>query len=97
MFNFDTFVVVLLVPALPWPTIMFGRPTMLDPTLFRGDTLCTLGWTSVVPVPDMAPTGLFMNDDVFAVFVCKMLSIVFSMNTRLFFMLSEAPFFCGEF
>ena len=53
----------------PWPTLIFGRPTMLEPTLPRGDTECTLGCTSVVPVPDIAPTGLFIcNEDVFAVF-----------------------------
>ena len=87
------------VPAAP--TTILGRPTMLDPTLFLGETLWTFGCTSVVPVPDIAPTGLFMKDDVLFVFVCRMLSTVFSMKTRLFFIVSPpaaTPLpFCGEF
>ena len=84
--------------APPWPTLIFGRPTILEPTLPRGDTECTLGCTSVVPVPDIAPTGLFIcNEDVFAVFWCMMLSTVFSMKTRLFLMISPLPLPCGEF
>lgn len=54
----------------------------------RGDTECTLGCISVVPDPGIAPTGLFMNEDVFVVFVCRILSIVLSMKTRLFFIVS---------
>ena len=78
--------------APPWPTLILGRPTMLEPTLPRGDTECTLGCTSVVPVPDIAPTGLFIcKDDVFAVFWCMMLSTVFSMKTRLFLIISPLP------
>ena len=70
LFTLDTFVIG--APAwfaLIWPSPMLGKPTMLDPTLFLGETLCTLGCTSVVPVPDIAPTGLFMNDEVLFVFV----------------------------
>lgn len=66
---------------------------MLDPTLPRGDTLCTFGCTSVVPVPDIAPTGLFMKLDVLLDLLCKMLSMVLSMNTRLFLIVS----YLGEF
>jgi len=71
---------------------------MLEPTLPRGDTLCTFGCTSVVPVPDIAPTGLFMKDDVFVFLLWRILSTVFSMNTRLFFIVSPpvVPLF-GEF
>ena len=84
------------------PTTIFGRPTILEPTLLRGETLWTFGCTSVVPVPDMAPTGLlFMKLDVFVLFVCKILSTVFSMKTRLFFIVSPPPAtvspFVGEF
>ena len=61
---------------------------MLEPTVPRGDTLCTFGCTSVVPVPDMAPTGLFMKLDVLLDLLCKMLSMVLSMNTRLFLIVS---------
>lgn len=67
---------------------------MLEPTVPRGDTECTLGCTSVVPVPLIAPTGLFMKEDVLVCLLCKMLSTVFSMKTRLFFIPSA---FVGEF
>lgn len=77
----------------PWPTTMFGRPTMLEPIVPRGDTECTLGCISVVPDPGIAPTGLVMNEFVFACFVCRILSIVLSMKTRLFFIVSAI----GEF
>lgn len=84
------FFVMLAVaaPTCPCPTVTFGRPTMLEPTVPLGETECTFGCTSVVPVPDMAPTGLFMNEFVLLDLLCKMLSIVLSMKTRLFFIVS---------
>jgi len=75
-------------PTYPCPTTTLGSPTMLDPTVPRGETECTFGCTSVVPVPDIAPTGLFMKDEVLLDLLCKMLSIVLSINTRLFFIVS---------
>ena len=60
---------------------------MLDPTVPRGDTECTFG-CSVVPVPDIAPTGLFIKEDALFDLLCKMLSTVFSMKTRLFLIVS---------
>jgi len=75
-------------PAEFWPTTTLGSPTMLEATVPRGDTEWTFGWTSVVPVPDMAPTGLFINEDALLDLLCKMLSMVFSMNTRLFLIVS---------
>lgn len=63
-------------------------PGMLEPTVPRGETECTFGCTSVVPVPDIAPTGLFIKDDVLLDLLCNMLSIVLSMKTRLFFIVS---------
>ena len=75
-------------PTCPYPTCTFGRPTMLDPTVPRGETECTFGCTSVVPVPDIAPTGFYMNEFVLLDLLCKMLSIVLSMKTLLFFIAS---------
>ena len=75
-------------PTYPCPTTTLGSPTMLDPTVPRGETECTFGCTSVVPVPDIAPTGLFMKDEVLLDLLCKMLSIVLSINTLLFFIVS---------
>ena len=57
---------------------------MLEPTVPRGETECTLGCTSVVPVPDITPTGLPMNDVALDDLLCKMLSTVFSMKILLF-------------
>jgi hypothetical protein len=73
---------------------MLGSPTILEPTVPRGDTECILGCTSVVPVPDIAATGLVMKEDALLDLLCKMLSTVFSINTRLFFIVS---FLLGEF
>ncbi len=67
---------------------------MLEPTVPRGETECIFGCTSVVPVPDIAATGLVMNDDALLDLLCKMLSTVFSIKTRLFLIVS--PLF-GEF
>lgn len=96
--------VMFIVAALVWfwpepepgpdPTTMLGRPTMLEPTVPRGETECIFGCTSVVPVPDIAATGLVMNDDALLDLLCKILSTVFSINTRLFLIVS--PLF-GEF
>jgi len=74
-----------------------GSPTMLEPTVPRGDTEWTLGWTSVVPVPDMAPTGLAIIEFVLLILLYRMLSTVFSMKTSFFFMPSCFPFLLGEF
>ena len=73
---------------------MLGSPTILLPKLPRGDTECTLGCTSVAPVPDIAPTGFPINDDVLVCLLCNMLSTVFSMKTLLFLIVSAL---LGEF
>lgn len=88
--------------AVACPTLMLGSPTMLEPTVPRGETECTLGCTSVVPVPDMAPTGLPIKDVALLDLLCKMLSTVFSMKIRLFFIVSSRLFglfemVCGTF
>ena len=73
---------------------------MLEPTVPLGDTECTLGCTSVVPVPDIAPTGFAMIELVFAlILLCRILSTVFSINTNFFFIPSfcAAVFLLGEF
>ena len=79
----------------------FGRPTMLEPTVPRGETECTLGCTSVVPVPDIAPTGFAIIELVLLlILLCRILSTVFSMNTSFFFIPSfwaAGPFLLGEF
>ena len=69
---------------------------MLWPRVPRGETECTLGCTSVVPVPDIAPTGLGIKVLILLFLFRRMLSTVFSMNTRLFFILSSLALF-GEF
>jgi len=61
---------------------------MLDPTLPLGDTEWILGWMSVVPVPDVIPTGLVMKELALLDLLCRILSTVFSMKTRLFFIAS---------
>ena len=96
LFCFVMFIVATLACPWPepWPTTILGSPTMLEPTVPRGDTECIFGCTSVVPVPDIAPTGLVMKEEALLDLLCKMLSTVFSMNTRLFFIVS--PLF-GEF
>ena len=67
----------------------------------RGETECTLGRTSVVPVPDITPTGLPMKDVALDDLLCKMLSTVFSMKILLFlivpsFLLGLFEIVCGN-
>ena len=49
-----------------------------------------------MPVPDIAPTGLPISYDVLCDLLCRMLSIVFSMKTRLF-LIDSPPGRVGEF
>lgn len=44
------------------PTFKFGSPTTLDPNVPLGDEDLPFG-CSVVPVPDIIPTGFPMNDE----------------------------------
>lgn len=69
---------------------------MLEPTVPRGLTEWFFGCTSVEPDPLMTPTGLAMRlEDVGALLdlLCRILSTVFSMKTRLFLIISV---FVGE-
>ncbi len=70
---------------------------MLEPTVPRGDTECTFGCTSVVPVPDMTPTGLPMKEVALLDLLCKILSTVFSIKMRLFFIVPASLFLLGLF